>query len=56
MFKKILMAAVFLLTGCNGDGGSSQSGEKPSGELPKLDRSDNLTGIDDNQNGIRDDI
>jgi hypothetical protein len=25
-------------------------------ELPILDRSDNLTGVDDNQNGIRDDI
>ncbi|WP_394261688.1 hypothetical protein, partial [Moraxella boevrei] len=27
-----------------------------TGELPKLDRTDNLTGIDTNNNGIRDDI
>lgn len=27
-----------------------------SGAIPKLDRSDTLTGIDDNANGVRDDI
>jgi hypothetical protein len=59
MFKKIFisMAAVFLLIGCGGDGGNdSQGGKKQSDELPILDRSANLTGVDDNQNGIRDDI
>jgi hypothetical protein len=58
MFKKIFImaAAVFLLTGCNSDSNTSGDGKRPSEEIPTLDRSANLTGVDDNQNGIRDDI
>ncbi|MDR0580051.1 MAG: hypothetical protein LBG21_05555 [Campylobacteraceae bacterium] len=61
MFKKIFMlvAVIILLMGCNSgssDSNTSQNGEKPSDELPTLDRTDSLAGIDENQNGIRDDI
>jgi uncharacterized lipoprotein NlpE involved in copper resistance len=58
MFKKIfIMAAtvIFLLTGCNSDSSSSDK-QTSNNELPELDRTDTLEGIDKNQNGIRDDI
>jgi hypothetical protein len=59
MFKVIfiVITAVFLLTGCNSDNNASSDGGSLNNELPKnLDRTDSLAGIDENQNGIRDDI
>ncbi|MDR1460230.1 MAG: hypothetical protein LBI78_01095 [Campylobacteraceae bacterium] len=55
MFKKIFATAivVFLLTGCGSDNASDKTSK---GELPKLDRSSDIAGPDENQNGIRDDI
>lgn len=60
--------ALFLalaLSGCGGGGSSVDSAASPaqrvaqleaSGELPKLDRTDSIAGIDANANGVRDDI
>ncbi|MDR1285593.1 MAG: hypothetical protein LBJ88_05285 [Campylobacteraceae bacterium] len=59
MFKKIFITAtaIFLLIGCNSDsGGNTSQVEKPSEEIPTLDMTDTIEGIDENQNGIRDDI
>jgi hypothetical protein len=66
MVKKILTVAVavFLLTGCGGDSKSSDdktlkeqiAALEDEGKLPKLDRSADIAGPDENQNGIRDDI
>jgi hypothetical protein len=59
MFKEIfiVITAVFLLTGCNSDNNASSDSGSLNNELPKnLDRTDSLAGIDENQNGIRDDI
>ena len=61
-------AALFLamaLSGCGGGGSSVDPTASPaqrvaqleaSGELPKLDRTDSIAGIDANANGVRDDI
>ena len=67
----ICATAIFLL-GCSGGGGggNSDSGSETqdktplqkfqaleaSGKYPKLDRTDTLSGIDANDNGVRDDI
>ncbi|MDR1554698.1 MAG: hypothetical protein LBS39_01570 [Campylobacteraceae bacterium] len=59
MLKKVFMVtiAAFLMAGCNSDGGnSSQEVKKPSDEIPVLDRTDTIAGIDEDGNGIRDDI
>lgn len=53
------------LSGCGGGGSSVDPAASPaqrvaqleaSGELPKLDRTDSIAGIDANANGVRDDI
>ena len=53
------------LSGCGGGGSSVDPAASPaqrvaqlesSGELPKLDRTDSISGIDANANGVRDDI
>jgi hypothetical protein len=59
VFKKIFITAtaVLLLTGCGSDSNVSSSGGSSNNKLPtNLDRTDTLAGIDENQNGIRDDI
>ena len=62
----ISLLSVGLLTACGND--SDDSGQKEltpgqkiaqmedSGELPRLERTDTVKGIDDDKNGIRDDI
>jgi hypothetical protein len=52
MFKKIFIVVVFLLTACGGASDDKTSKD----EIPKLDRTDTIAGIDENGNGIRDDI
>jgi hypothetical protein len=48
---------VFILIGCGSDSSVSSSSGSSNNKLPtNLDRTDSLTGIDENQNGIRDDI
>jgi hypothetical protein len=52
MLKKIFIAAVLSLTVCGGASDDKTSKD----EIPKLDRTDTIAGIDENGNGIRDDI
>jgi hypothetical protein len=60
MLKKSLIPALLLsfvtLTGCLSSGSGLLADMEGSGEIPKLDRSDSLTGPDTDNNGIRDDI
>ena len=62
------MLSVFLLTACGDDSDEPNQNErtdissknykdgKQSGELPILERTDTVKGVDADQNGIRDDI
>lgn len=71
MFKKILLGALcsVALSACGSEGDSSNPAtQKPltqaetlqkledEGKIPKLERTDSIAGIDNDQNGIRDDI
>ncbi|MDR1976036.1 MAG: hypothetical protein LBQ18_03495 [Campylobacteraceae bacterium] len=56
MFITLVMALAFV--GCGGGDSSSnkeQPAEKSEG-IPELDRTDSIVGIDENANGVRDDI
>lgn len=61
----IVLFLALTLLGCGGGGSSVDPAASPaqrvaqleaSGELPKLDRTDSIAGIDANANGVRDDI
>jgi hypothetical protein len=52
MLKKIFITIVLLLTACSG----ASDDKTLKDEIPKLDRTDTIAGIDENGNGIRDDI
>lgn len=56
--KKLILTflAGILLTGCYGAEQKKIKQLEKSGKIPVLDRTDSLAGIDENNNGIRDDI
>lgn len=70
MKKKLIISllSIFLLTACGDDSDEPAQNEPPltsaqkitkmeqSGELPMLERTDTVEGVDTDQNGIRDDI
>lgn len=68
MKKVIFFLTISILSGCNSSSNSTSAPNDPitrneqisalesSGEIPTLDRSSNLEGVDSDMNGIREDI
>lgn len=65
--KLLLILACIALTGCGSDNGAETAGTQDSsnnilialensGDIPKLDRDQNMSGIDVDNDGVRDDI